>query len=63
MQSPTTRQLAFEFQRIMEKLAAARDCVVALFGFLVIIPLFLWFGWRDSSALMFKLALTVFCLS
>ena len=63
MQSPTTRQLADEVQRVVEKLAAGSAWVVALFGFLVSIPLFLWFVWDDSSTFMFKMAMTVFCLS
>jgi len=63
VQSPTTRKLGDEFQRITGKLFEAWAWIAALFGLLVTIPLFLWFAWRDSSALMFKVAVTVFCLS
>jgi hypothetical protein len=63
VQFPTTRHLADEFQRIIEKQFAAYSWVVALFGFLVIIPLSLWFIWRDSSAFIYKMAETAVCLS
>lgn len=63
MQSPTTRQLADEVQRVIEKVFVAYSWVVGLFGLLVIVPLMLWFVWRDSSALIFKMTETVFCLS
>jgi hypothetical protein len=48
---------------ILQKLFTGYSWVLTLFAVLVIIPLTLWSMWRDSSPLIFKVAIAVFCFA
>lgn len=63
MHSPTTRQLRDEVQRVIETMFRGYTSVVGLVALLVIMPLSLWFAWRDSSAPILNAVETVFLLS
>ena len=63
MQSPATRQLRDELQRVTETVFRGYAWVVGSFALLVIVPLSLWFAWRDSSGIIFNIVETLFLLS
>ena len=43
--------------------ARATTRLTALLGFLVVIPLTLWFAWADHSAIAYSIAQSLFCVS
>jgi hypothetical protein len=63
MQAPTTRQIGNEVQRVFERIFEIYSWGWASLALLILVPLTLWFVWRDSSPLIFRVTETVFCLS
>jgi hypothetical protein len=57
------KQSAGKFHYILEIFGRAATGLTILLGFLVVIPLTLWFAWVGRSGIAYSIAQSVFCLS
>jgi len=57
------RQLNTRFQRLTAGLVRATSALAILLGFIVVIPLTLWFAWVHHVTVVNSVLITLFCLA
>ena len=56
-------QLDKRFQRLIACLVRATSALAILIGFIVVIPLTLWFAWAHRATVASSVLITLFCLA